>query len=49
MTCPKCHAKIGIMKLEYAIETGPICGESCFICGFWIQEYPMLRKIQAAK
>lgn len=40
MTCPKCKAKIGIMRHRFAVETGLISCIKCCICGYWVQEYP---------
>jgi hypothetical protein len=41
MSCPKCKAKIGIVRQHFAIETEQIFGIACFICGYWVQEYPV--------
>ncbi|MCM2358185.1 MAG: hypothetical protein NDI77_08545 [Geobacteraceae bacterium] len=40
MTCPKCKAKVGIMRHRFAVETGLISCIKCCICGYWVQEYP---------
>lgn len=37
MTCPKCKARIGIMKDKVIVGTGAVDGVKCFICGFWVQ------------
>lgn len=37
MECPKCKARIGIMKHLIMVETGAIHSLKCFICGFWVQ------------
>lgn len=38
MTCPKCKARIGIYKQAVTVETGPVFGTNCFICGYWLHE-----------
>jgi hypothetical protein len=38
MLCPKCKAKIGIIRQQLATETGQVTGILCYICGFWKQE-----------
>ncbi len=40
MTCPKCKAKIGVLRDRFATESGEASGVLCYICGYWIQEYP---------
>ncbi len=40
MRCPKCKAKIGIERYKVASESGLSAGKICYICGYWIQEYP---------
>jgi Zn ribbon nucleic-acid-binding protein len=40
MSCPKCRAKVGIMKHEVFLETGVIHYMRCVICGHWSQPYP---------
>lgn len=40
MTCPKCKAKVGIMRHRFAVETGLISCIKCCICGYWVQEHP---------
>lgn len=39
MSCPKCKAKIGIIRHRFAIESGMILCSKCCICGFLVQEY----------
>lgn len=39
MSCPKCKAKIGVMKHEIMIETGSVKLSRCIICGYWSQPY----------
>jgi hypothetical protein len=40
MTCPKCRARIGIQQQQLATVFGQAVGVRCFICGFWVQEFP---------
>jgi hypothetical protein len=40
VACPKCKAKIGIVKQKLATQTGIAFGVLCYICGCWIQGYP---------
>ena len=40
MNCPKCKAKIGIMKHEIILDTGVIHCLRCVMCGYWSQSYP---------
>lgn len=40
MECPKCKAKIGIMKHRVEVNTGAVECIKCFICGFWVQIFP---------
>jgi hypothetical protein len=40
MVCPKCNAKVGTIRELFATETGQAAGVLCFICGYWLQEYP---------
>jgi hypothetical protein len=40
MTCPKCRARIGISRQHFGTVFGQTTGMSCFICGYWVQEYP---------
>jgi len=37
MKCPKCKAKVGIMKHIVTVETGAVHCIKCYICGFWVQ------------
>ena len=43
MSCPKCKAKIGIVRQKIAYESGLSAGKICYMCGYWIQEYPEQR------
>ena len=38
MICPKCKAKIGILRELYHCEVGLVAGIICYMCGFWLQE-----------
>jgi hypothetical protein len=40
MSCPKCKAKIGVLRQQFTTEAGKIIGVLCYICGYWKQEYP---------
>jgi hypothetical protein len=40
MRCPKCKAKVGVVRDRFMLETGLTCGVQCFICGYWVQEFP---------
>lgn len=40
MACPKCKAKIGTVRQEFATESGRALGILCYMCGCWIQGYP---------
>ncbi len=39
MSCPKCKAKIGVMKHEIVLGTGIVQVTRCVICGYWAQPY----------
>lgn len=39
MNCPKCKAKIGIMKHEIILDFGVVQGALCIICGYLSQPY----------
>ena len=49
MRCPKCKAKIGIRRDRFMLETGLICCIQCFICGYWVQEYPNIDELMARR
>jgi len=40
MRCPKCKARVGMVRHKVASDSGLSAGTICYICGFWIQEYP---------
>ena len=40
MTCPKCKARIGVVQQQITTESGSTCGALCYICGYWLQNYP---------
>ncbi len=40
MSCPKCKSSIGIIREQVATEIGNVSGVLCYICGYWMQEYP---------
>jgi hypothetical protein len=44
VACPKCKAKIGIIKEKLATQTGTAFGVLCYMCGCWIQGYPGLEE-----
>ncbi len=35
MMCPKCKAKIGVMRHEVNVDTGVVVVARCIICGYW--------------
>jgi Zn ribbon nucleic-acid-binding protein len=37
MECPKCKAKVGIMRHLLMVDTGAVHCVKCYICGFWVQ------------
>ena len=37
MDCPKCKAKIGVMKHEVILDFVVAQGVRCIICGYWSQ------------
>jgi predicted Zn finger-like uncharacterized protein len=48
MSCPKCKAKIGVMKHEIMLDAGVVHCTRCVICGYWSQPYhPNKRKHNA--
>ena len=49
MTCPKCKARIGIHRQELTVETGPVFGTNCFICGYWVQDGAHQHQLPARK
>lgn len=49
MICPKCKAKIGIMRQNLTVETGQISGVNCFMCGYWFQDFPPYKKLDRRK
>lgn len=54
MVCPKCKAKIGVMKHEIILDFAVVQGTRCIICGYWSQQYqtnnrkPAIRHNEAA-
>ncbi|MEI7816034.1 MAG: hypothetical protein WCI45_02470 [Desulfuromonadales bacterium] len=40
MNCPKCKARIGVMKHEVILDFAVVQGTRCIICGYWSQPYP---------
>jgi len=45
MRCPKCKAKIGVMKHELIVDFGVVQGMRCIICGYLSQPYqPYIHK-----
>lgn len=49
MNCPKCKAKIGIMKHEVMLDTGVVSCTRCIMCGYWSQPYTNERRHHKAK
>ena len=46
MNCPKCKAKIGVMKHEIILDFCVAEGTRCIICGYWSQpNLPHKRKV----
>jgi len=41
MGCPKCKAKVGVMKHDVMLDTGVVQCTRCVICGYWSQPYPL--------
>ena len=39
MNCPKCKAKIGVMKHEIILDFAVVQGTRCIICGYWSQQH----------
>lgn len=39
MSCPKCKAKVGVVKLDIIMESGVVPCRRCLICGFLEQPY----------
>ena len=37
MECPKCKAKVGVVKQMLMVNTGEVFCLKCYICGYWIQ------------
>ena len=37
MECPKCKAKVGIMRHFLMVNTGAVHCIKCYICGYWVQ------------
>ena len=37
MECPKCKAKVGIMRHQLTVDTGAVNCIKCYICGYWVQ------------
>jgi len=44
MGCPKCKAKIGIMKHEIMLDAGVVHCTRCVICGYWSQPYTLYQR-----
>lgn len=40
MSCPKCKAKIGVVKHEIMLDSGVIYCYRCVSCGYWSQPFP---------
>jgi hypothetical protein len=39
MSCPKCKAKIGVLRQQITTESGKVSGVLCYICGYWKQDH----------
>lgn len=37
MRCPKCKAKIGVMRHEVILDSGVVHCVRCVLCGYWSQ------------
>jgi len=37
MYCPKCKAKVGMMREKLYVQTGAVQSVKCCICGYWTQ------------
>jgi len=44
MSCPKCKAKIGVMKHEIVLDACVVRCTRCIICGYWSQPYQPLKQ-----
>ncbi|NVN97090.1 hypothetical protein HXX01_02555 [Candidatus Nomurabacteria bacterium] len=44
MNCPKCKARIGVMKHEVMLDSGIIQCTRCIICGYWSQPFKPKRR-----
>lgn len=44
MSCPKCKAKIGVMKHVVMLDAGVVHCTRCVICGYWSQSYPLYER-----
>jgi hypothetical protein len=40
MSCPKCKAKVGVMKHEVILDAGVVHCTRCVICGYWSHPSP---------
>jgi hypothetical protein len=40
MRCPKCKARIGVVKHEVVLDAGVIHCLRCVICGYWSEPQP---------
>ncbi|MBJ6724224.1 hypothetical protein [Geomesophilobacter sediminis] len=40
VNCPKCKAKLGMMKDRIVVGTGAVHCIRCYICGYWVQSEP---------
>ncbi len=49
MNCPKCNAKIGVMKHEVILDFTVVEGTRCIICGYWSQPYPTYNRHQKVR
>jgi hypothetical protein len=37
VTCPKCKARVGVMRDVVVVGTGAVHCVRCFVCGYWVQ------------
>jgi hypothetical protein len=44
MSCPKCKAKVGLMKHELVLDAGVIFFKRCVICGYWSEPFPTYKQ-----
>jgi hypothetical protein len=46
MKCPKCGVRIGIQQHHLETVFGQAVGVRCYICGFWVQAFPITKQLE---